>query len=268
MKNEKLSCELKYIMVDKEPWFDGLLVAQILKYENPSRALKTHIREKHRQKVGLLAKTTEMVVSNLRSDSWLISEPGLYSLIMNSKMELANDFQDLVFEEVLPSIRKTGEYKLQEHPVQKKLTFKIENEFDLQCKVVNFIKNQYPSSIFASTLGENQITPEMRIKSHQLGYLKGSPDLLINNCHKTYQGFAIEFKTPKGTGVISDDQTKMLQKYKDNNWKILLTNDYDECIIELIKYFDGVRIKCHHCSMKFKSKRTLAKHHKYFHRIE
>ena len=70
---------------------------------------------------------------------------------------------------------------------------------------------------------------------------------MINNCHKTYQGFAIEFKTPKGTGIVSDDQTKMLQKYKDNNWKILLTNDYDECIIELIKYFDGVRIKCHHC---------------------
>ena len=201
-------------MVDKEPWFDGLLVAQILKYENPSRALKIHIREKHRQKVGLMTKTTEMVVFNLRSDSWLISEPGLYSLIMNSKMELANDFQDWVFEEVLPSIRKTGEYKLQEHPVQKKLTFKIENEFDIQCKVVNFIKNQYPNSLFVSTLRENQITPQMRIKSNQLGYLKGSPDLLITNCHKSYQGFAIEFKTPKVLALYLSTKQKCYKNIK------------------------------------------------------
>ena len=80
-------------------------------------------------------------------------EPGLYYIVMRSNKEEAIEFQTWVFEDVLPSIRKTGQYKLQEHPVQKKLTFKIENEFDLQCKVVNFIKNNYPNSLFVSTLG-------------------------------------------------------------------------------------------------------------------
>ena len=201
-------------------------------------------------------------------ETYFLKEPGLYWLLMRSNKEEAIEFQTWVFEDVLPSIRKTGQYKLQDHPVQKKLTFKIENEFDLQCKVVNFIKNNYPNSLFVSTLGENQITPQMRIKSHQLGYLKGSPDMLITNCHKSYQGFAIEFKTPKGTGVVSEHQTKMLQKYKENNWKILLTNDYDECIIQLIDYFQDIRIKCEYCSMKFKFRKTLKSHHKYFHRID
>ena len=268
LKNEKLSCELQYIIVNKEPWFDGFLVAQALEYENPSRALRNHIRDKHRKKVDMLTKTTKLVVFNLRKDSWLISEPGLYSLIMHSKMKLANDFQDWVFETVLPSIRKTGQFQIKEHPVRKRLTFKIETEFDLQSKVVNFIKNTYPDSIFISTLGENQDTDQKRMKSHSLGYLKGNPDLLITNCHKKHTGFAIEFKTPKGTGVISDEQTNMMKKYKDNNWKTLISNNYDECIILLIDYFKDVRIKCQHCSMKFKSKATIKNHHKYFHKME
>jgi hypothetical protein len=51
---------------------------------------------------------------NFRTDTDLICEAGLYSLIFNSKLKTAKIFRDKVFEEVLPSIRKTGEYKLQE----------------------------------------------------------------------------------------------------------------------------------------------------------
>ena len=267
-KNQKLSCELQYIVIDQEPWFDGLLVAKTLGYENPSRALRKHIRDKHRQKVDMLAKTTNLVVSDLRKDSWLISEPGLYSLIMHSKMDLAHDFQDWVFEVVLPSIRKTGQYIIRNHPVQKRLAFKIENEMDLQSKVVNFLRNRYPDSLFICTLGELQDTPQKRLDSYKMGYMKGIPDLLITNLHKKFAGFAIEFKTPKGTGIVSPDQESMLEKYKQNNWKTLLTNDYDDCIVQLVDYFEGVRVKCEHCSMKFKSKKTIKNHHRYFHKIE
>ena len=41
---------------------------------------------------------------------WIISEAGLYSLVMKSKLETAEIFQDWVVEEVLPSIRKHGMY--------------------------------------------------------------------------------------------------------------------------------------------------------------
>ena len=101
-----------------------------------------------------------------------------------------------------------------------------------------------------------------------MGYLKGSPDLIIHNLHKKYTGFAIEFKSPKTGGVVSLDQSKMIQAYKDNGFLTLISNDYDEILIQLIEYFTGVRIKCQHCNSKFKSKRTLANHHNYFHRIE
>ena len=87
------------------------------------------------------------------------------------------------------------------------LTFKIESETDLHVKVVHFLKKRYPHSLFTVTLGENQDTVYKRIDSFKKGYLRGSPDLVINNLHERYSGFAIEMKSPKGNGVLSPDQS-------------------------------------------------------------
>ena len=97
------------------------------------------------------------------------------------------------------------------HKYSHSLTFKIERETDLHTKVVSFLKKRYPYSIFTATLGENQDTCKKRIGSHKKGYLRGSLDLIFNNLHKHYTGFATEFKSLKGNGVLSDDQSKMLQ---------------------------------------------------------
>ena len=78
------------------------------------------------------------------------------------------------------------------------LTFKVESETDLHVEVVSFPKKRYPHSIFTATLGENQCTSVKRMESYKKGYLLGSPDLIINNLHKHYTGFAIEFKNPNG----------------------------------------------------------------------
>ena len=90
------------------------------------------------------------------------------------------------------------------------LAFKIENETDLHVKVVSFLKKRFLHSLFTATLGENQCTSTMRIDSYKKGYLRGSPDLIIKNLHKHYTGFAIEFKSPKGNGVLSPDQSMIL----------------------------------------------------------
>ena len=41
-----------------------------------------------------------------------VSEPGLYELLCKSEMPAARPFQDWLFEEVLPTIRRTGSYSL------------------------------------------------------------------------------------------------------------------------------------------------------------
>ena len=118
------------------------------------------------------------------------------------------------------------------------------------------------------TLGENQINSNMRLRSYNLGYQKGSPDLIIQNLHKSYSGFAIEFKSPQGYGNLSEYQNVMLQEYTNNGFKVLLNNDYDKILKEIIHYFDDIRILCSHCFRKFKSSKTLKNHTNYIHRYK
>ena len=99
-----------------------------------------------------------------------------------------------------------------------------------------------------------------------MGYIKGSPDLIINNLHKTYSGFVIEFKSPTGKGRVSDEQTKLLKAYDNNGFKTMLSNDYDLIIEAILEYFKDVRIKCKYCDRKFKSGDTLLKHLSGFHK--
>ena len=152
------------------------------------------------------------------------------------------------------------------HKYSDSLTFKIENKTDLHTKVVSFLKKRYPYSIFTATLGENQDTGKKRIESHKKGCLHDSPDLIVNNLHKNYTGFAIEFKNPKGIGVLSYDQSKMLGQYENNGFKTLVSNNYDYIIEQLIEYFRDVRIKCSYCQRKFISSWSINNNIKSFHK--
>ena len=74
------------------------------------------------------------------------------------------------------------------HKYNNSLTFKIENELHLHIKVVS-LKKRYPNSIFTATLGGNQDTIKKRTVFNEKSYLRGSPDLIINNLLKHYTGF-------------------------------------------------------------------------------
>ena len=219
-------------------------------------------------KYGLGVRTKQTPLKNDQKNTIYINESGLYSLILHSKLESACAFKRWVTKEVLPSIRKTGTYDYcMNHKYNDSLTFKIENEMDLHVKVVSFLKKRFPHSLFMETLGENQCTSTMRIDSYKKGYLHGSPDLIINNLHKHYAGFAIEFKFPNGKGVLSPDQSMMLQQYQNNGFKTLISNDYDRIIEDILEYFKDVRMKCTFCPRKFISYESIKKHIKGFHKM-
>ena len=172
---------------------------------------------------------TDHLMNNEKNTIY-INESGLYSLILRSKLDYAHTFKQWVTKSILPSIRKTGMYNYgMDHKYNEILTFKIENEMD-HVKVVSFLKKKYPNSIFTATLGENQDTINKRIELHKKGYICGSPDLIINNLHKHYTGFALEFKSPTGRGILSYDQSKMLRQNQNNGFKTLVSNDYDHII--------------------------------------
>ncbi|CAH3145052.1 unnamed protein product, partial [Porites lobata] len=76
------------------------------------------------------------------SETYFIDEAGFYELVFGSKLKTAKKIRDWVFTQVLPSIRKHGQYKLFDNPNNH--MFKFENEFDLHTKVVEYIRRFYP----------------------------------------------------------------------------------------------------------------------------
>ena len=264
--------ELPVIKYEDEIWFKAVVVATILKYTNQRKAIRDHVDPEDKRKLSeLMSKSKRNELFRLKGNegnSLYLSESGLYSLVLRSKLESAKEFKRWVTSQVLPSIRKTGRYDYcMNHKYNNTLTFKIENETDLHVKVVSFLKKRYPHSLFTVTLGENQDTAFKRIDSFKKGYLRGSPDLIINNLHKHYTGFAIEFKNPKGNGILSPDQSMMLQQYQNNGFKTLVSNDYDQIIEQIIEYFRDVRIKCSYCPRRFISPQSLRNHIKSFHKM-
>ena len=138
----------------------------------------------------------------------------------------------------------------------------------LHYKVVQLIRNYYPDSILVAGLGENQDTEEKRLDSYKKGYQKGQPDLMILDYHREYKGLCIEFKSPTNNYCVTESQLKTKDKYKNNEYAYILSNDYDYISKKLHKYMTGVRIPCKYCPKAFRSKKTLNTHLKVFHRIE
>ena len=128
--------------------------------------------------------------------------------------------------------------------------------------------NYYPDTILVAAMGENQDTEEKRLDSYKKGYQRGTPDLMILNYHKDYQGLCIEFKSPTNNYEVSESQLKMKEKYKKNNYAYILSNDYDKICKLIHKYMTGVRIPCEYCPKAFCNKKTLSNHYRVFHRIE
>lgn len=99
--------ELHGILIDGEPWFVGKDAALALEYSNPSKAIVMHVREKY--KTFRMLPVSDSQNGNLVKTA-LINEFGLYALTFRSKNKKAEEFQDWVFEDVLPTLRKTGSY--------------------------------------------------------------------------------------------------------------------------------------------------------------
>ena len=262
--------EISVIKCRDDIWFRGKDIAKALGYEKTRNAILKHVADDNKSILEDLRRGPQIRApfKNEQGGSIFINESGLYSLILRSKLESAKEFKRWVTKDVLPTIRKIGRYDYCiDHKYNNTLTFKIENETDLHVKVVFFLKKRYPHSLFTVMLGENQDTTFKRIDSFKKGYLHGSPDLIINNLHKRYTAFAVEFKSPNGRGVLSPDQSMMLRQYRYNGFKILVSNDYDHIIEQIIEYFRDVRILCSYCPRGFISPQSLNNHIKSFHKM-
>ncbi|EGQ0541853.1 phage antirepressor [Staphylococcus aureus] len=95
--------DLEILTIEGKQWFPAINVAEILGYTNPRKAIRDHAKEK-----GV---TIRSVLSNGgNQNKKFIDEGNLYRLISRSKLPQAEQFEEWVFDDVLPAIRKHGIY--------------------------------------------------------------------------------------------------------------------------------------------------------------
>lgn len=92
---------------DGSIWFVNIDVCKVLEIKNPSSAI-SKLKENHR---GVVLNEG----SNNKHELAIVSEAGLYKLVLKSRKKEAESFQDWICEKVLPEIRKTGSYNSQTH---------------------------------------------------------------------------------------------------------------------------------------------------------
>lgn len=115
--------KIRMIEIDSEPWFIVKDVCDILGIKNVADAMK-RLDEDEKLRLNLSYEEKHRLNLGFRGKSpWGVNEPGLYTLIACSRKKEAILFRRWVTHEVLPSIRKTGQY------------IDTDNKFDKFCPV-------------------------------------------------------------------------------------------------------------------------------------
>ena len=96
--------ELGVLELEGKPYFPATACAKILGYAKPHNAISQHCRYSLKQGVPHPQNPSKVVEMNF------IPEGDLYRLITHSKLPGAERFEKWVFDEVLPTIRRTGGY--------------------------------------------------------------------------------------------------------------------------------------------------------------
>lgn len=103
--------EVRTVNESSEVWFNLNDVCKILEIKNP-RDTKSRLKQD-----GVVS--TDVIDSLGRTQqATFINEPNLYKVIFQSRKDEAEQFQEWVYEEVLPQIRQTGKYEAPKDPME------------------------------------------------------------------------------------------------------------------------------------------------------
>lgn len=135
--------EIRTVTIDGKPYFVATDVATALGYVNPRKAVNDHCK-------GVTKRDTP-TSSGVQQMSY-INEGDLYRLIMKSKLPAAEKFESWVVDEVLPAIRKTGNYQMQAPQGKELLALAVlEAQKTIEAQTAE-IERMKPKEIFADAV--------------------------------------------------------------------------------------------------------------------
>ena len=106
------------VIVDNHavPWFSASNVAETLGYVRPNNPISSFVSDKNKTEFENLLEFIKNPPPYAKPNTIFMNESGLYELLINCRInsELAIDFKDWIANEVMPSIRTTGIYMVNE----------------------------------------------------------------------------------------------------------------------------------------------------------
>jgi hypothetical protein len=84
-----------------------------------------------------------------------------------------------------------------------------QSEYQIQAAFIRYLELMYPDMLYTISPAGFIMSPGMARKMMNMGYRKGTPDVLIFEPRGSWHGFFIEFKTPKGK--TSESQFEFLE---------------------------------------------------------
>lgn len=144
--------QVRSLVINGEPWLVGKDVTKALGYDNPSKAIRDHVEEEDKR-VGV-QNVTPYIIDSLgrKQHPTFINESGLYALVFGSKLPSAKKFKRWVTSEVLPSLRKTGQYQVKElsgSELMAKALIEAQNVLAAKDKQIEEMK---PKALFADAV--------------------------------------------------------------------------------------------------------------------
>ncbi|HBF6021415.1 TPA: toxin Bro [Clostridioides difficile] len=113
--------EIRTVEIDGKPYFVATDIARCLGYKDTTNAIKQHCKWVVKHHIPHPQSKTKTLEVNV------IPEGDMYRLITNSELPSAEKFESWVFDEVLPSIRKTGTYSTKSKNIKDESEIKYMN---------------------------------------------------------------------------------------------------------------------------------------------
>ena len=123
--------QIRTQIINDKIYFVANDVAKSLGYSKPRNAISSHCKGALKQ--GILTNGGKQRVT-------LIPESDVLRLIINSKLPAAEKFENWIFDEVLPTLLRTGSYSMKSDPKELEL-----KEKEIQLKTAEFLNNMADS---------------------------------------------------------------------------------------------------------------------------
>lgn len=187
--NEKFGT-VRTVVIDEDIYFVASDIARALGYKNPQKAIRDHCKRVNES----------FIPSNGgEQKAKVISKSDIYRLIVRSKLESADEFESWIFDEIMPTIEKTGAY-IEDGREQEMVNYYFSSlSVDLQGQIVNELmeKNKELQQFYDDLMNTeglyhmNTVAKELQIGRNTLfAYLRGKDIMFYqDNANVPYQRF-------------------------------------------------------------------------------